>query len=102
MVYYGLSLSTSSLGVNDYVACFISGAVEITASLVSWYVIQKFGRRSSHSVFMVIGGLACLITTMLPLGVARTVIAMIGKFGLTAGFCIIYIYSGEIYPTVVR
>lgn len=102
MVYYGLSLSTSSLGVNDYVACFLSGAVEVPASLLSWYVIQKYGRRSSHSVFMVIGGLACLITTMLPLGVARTVIAMIGKFGLTAGFCIIYIYSGEIYPTVVR
>ena len=27
---------------------------------------------------------------------------MVGKFGMTIGFCIIYLWSAEIYPTSVR
>ncbi|XP_072014083.1 organic cation transporter protein-like [Amphiura filiformis] len=102
MVYYGLSLSTSGLGVNDYVAGFVSGAVEIPAILSGWFIIERWGRRNPHSIYMIVGGVACLITTMLPLGVYRTTVAMIGKFGLSAAFSIIYIYSAELFPTVVR
>ena len=36
------------------------------------------------------------------MGVARTVIAMIGKFCISASFAIIYVVSGEIFPTPVR
>lgn len=34
--------------------------------------------------------------------VVTTVLALIGKMGLTAGFSTIYIYSAELFPTVVR
>ena len=65
MTYYGLSLSTSELGVNDYVASFVSGAVEVPAILSSWFIIQRWGRRNPHSLYMIAGGVACLITIML-------------------------------------
>lgn len=31
-----------------------------------------------------------------------TVIAVIGKFSLAASFTIVYVYTAELYPTVVR
>lgn len=32
----------------------------------------------------------------------RTTLAMIGKFGITASLSIIYVYSAEVFPTVIR
>lgn len=34
--------------------------------------------------------------------VAVTIIAVIGKFSLAASFSIVYVYTAELYPTVVR
>lgn len=31
-----------------------------------------------------------------------TVIAVVGKFSLAAAFTIVYVYTAELYPTVVR
>ena len=62
LVYYGLSLSTSDLGVNVYVAFFISGAVEVPAYITSIFAVDYLGRRWSMFVYMVGGGIACLCT----------------------------------------
>lgn len=29
-------------------------------------------------------------------------LAMVGKFGITASFAVIYVYTAEIFPTVLR
>ncbi|XP_072020844.1 organic cation transporter protein-like [Amphiura filiformis] len=102
MVYYGLSLSTSGLGVNDYVAAFVSGAVEVPAYISCWFILDRFGRRLPLCIYMVGGGMACILAALLPPGVGRTVVAMIGKFGITASFSVVYIFSGELFPTPVR
>lgn len=65
MVYYGLSLGTSSLGVNDYVAAFVSGAVEFPAYLSCWFVVDRFGRRLPLCLYMVGGGVACLLSALI-------------------------------------
>ena len=65
LVYHGLSLSTSTLGSNDYVAFFVSGAVEIPSYILMIFVAERWGRRPSMCTFMIIGGFACLISTFL-------------------------------------
>ncbi|XP_072178172.1 organic cation transporter protein-like [Diadema setosum] len=102
LVYYGLSLSTSDLGVNDYVAFFISGGVEIPAIISGMFAIEYIGRKWSTFGYMVFGGVACLCTIFTPLGAWRTTVAMLGKFGIAASFAIIYVYSAELFPTPVR
>ncbi|XP_077977753.1 organic cation transporter protein-like [Glandiceps talaboti] len=106
LVYYGLSLNTSNLGGDDYLNAFISGAVEIPAYAISLYIQETFlGRRWSLFVTMVLGGVACILTLAVPdceyqwIGVT---LAMIGKFGISASFAIIYVFSAELYPTPVR
>ncbi|XP_038075653.1 organic cation transporter protein-like [Patiria miniata] len=102
MVYYGLSLSTSALGVDDYLAAFVSGAIEIPSYLFCWYMMDRFGRRITLVAFYIFGGVFCLTTIFIPLGAARAAVAMFGKFAITAAFGHIYIYSLEIYPTIIR
>lgn len=41
-------------------------------------------------------------TSTLDLSIIRTVLAMTGKFGITASLSIIYVYSAEVFPTVIR
>ncbi|XP_038075652.1 organic cation transporter protein-like [Patiria miniata] len=102
MVYYGLSLSTSALGVDDYLAAFVFGAIEIPSNLFCWYVMNRFGRRITLVAFYIFGGVFCLITIFIPLGAARAAVALLGKFAISAAFSHIYIYSLEIYPTIIR
>ncbi|KAK2921307.1 hypothetical protein Q8A73_000792 [Channa argus] len=103
LVYYGLSLGVSRLGTNLYLSQFVFGLIEIPArSLV--LVILPYSRRLSQSGFLVIGGLACLLMLVVPADHPNvlTGLAMAGKFGITASFAVIYVYTAEIFPTVLR
>ncbi|XP_071955281.1 organic cation transporter protein-like isoform X2 [Antedon mediterranea] len=102
MVYYGLSLSTSDLGIDPYIAFMLSGLIEIPAYIISILAIDYFGRRIILSIVMITGGVACFLTIFFEPGIIRLIVAMIGKFGLTSAFGIVYIYSAELFPTPVR
>ncbi|XP_071956984.1 organic cation transporter protein-like [Antedon mediterranea] len=102
LVYYGLSLSTASLGGRDYLAFILSGVVEIPAYIVAIPAIGTFGRKRVLCAFMILGGVACLTTVWVPMGWGRTTMSLIGKFGIAASFGIIYVFSAELYPTPVR
>ncbi|XP_023218037.1 organic cation transporter protein-like [Centruroides sculpturatus] len=103
-IYFGLSLNTNDLGGNPFINFFIAGAIEFPAYVVSIFVIRIFGRRIPQMATMVIGGMACVLT--IPIGDdllwLKISLAMIGKFCITASFGIVYVFSAEIYPTVVR
>ncbi|XP_042363083.1 solute carrier family 22 member 13 [Plectropomus leopardus] len=103
LVYYGLSLGVSRLGTNLYLTQFVFGVVEIPArSLV--LLVLPFSRRLSQSGFLAVGGLACLLMLAVPADhpSVLTALAMVGKFGITASFAVIYVYTAEIFPTVLR
>ena len=62
LVYYGLSLSTSDLGSDPYVAFFLSGLVEVPAYIWVTFGIEWLGRKPNLSALLVLGGVACLAT----------------------------------------
>uniref|UniRef100_A0A665TBC8 Solute carrier family 22 member 6-B-like n=1 Tax=Echeneis naucrates TaxID=173247 RepID=A0A665TBC8_ECHNA len=103
LVYYGLSLGVSRLGTNLYLTQFVFGLVEIPArSLV--LLVLPCSRRLSQSGFLAVGSLACLLMLTVPADNSNvlTGLAMMGKFGITASFAVIYVYTAEIFPTVLR
>ncbi|XP_078124183.1 solute carrier family 22 member 6-B [Sander vitreus] len=103
LVYYGLSLGVSKLGTNLYLTQFVFGLIEIPArSLV--LLVLPFSRRLSQSGFLAVGGLACLLMLAVPADHPNvlTALAMVGKFGITASFAVVYVYTAEIFPTVLR
>ncbi|XP_060756839.1 solute carrier family 22 member 13-like [Neoarius graeffei] len=104
LVYYGISLNVGNFGVNIYLTQLIFGIAEIPARLSCYPLIERFGRKKSQSAVLLLGGTACLVILAIPAEypVVVTVIAVLGKFSLAASFTIVYVYTTELYPTVVR
>jgi MFS family permease len=107
LVYYGLSLNTGKLFGNPFLVLFIVGLVEYPSYILVVLLMDRLGRRSLLSTLMLLGGFSCVIAAYIPkdgLGgsMSVTAIVMIGKFFIAGSFAIIYNYTAELFPTVVR
>ncbi|XP_055575860.1 solute carrier family 22 member 15-like isoform X2 [Falco biarmicus] len=107
-VYYGLTLNAGELRGNLYLNVALSGLVEVPAFPLCMFFIEKSwsGRRKTMTSFLVFAGLACIFTMVLPtnagLLLSPTLLALCGKMMVSAAFNIVYIYTSELYPTVLR
>ncbi|CAJ1082090.1 solute carrier family 22 member 13-like [Xyrichtys novacula] len=103
-LYYGLSLNVGSFGLDIYLTQLIFGFVEIPANLSALVFSQVAGRKKCISFFAIFGGATCLAVLAIPkeLPVVTTCIAVFGKMAAAASFGTAYIYTPELYPTVLR
>ncbi|KAI1286803.1 Organic cation transporter protein [Halotydeus destructor] len=106
-VYYGISLNIGDFGGDLFWNFFIAGAVEFPSYFFCMYIMKHVGRRPLLGIKMYGAGFACLAIIFFvgdkdKYQLLITVFAMIGKFCITSSFGIIYVYSAEIYPTVLR
>ncbi|KAG1693180.1 Organic cation transporter 1 [Nymphon striatum] len=104
LVYYGLTVNVGDLNGNVYIHFTLSGIVELPAYLLTILVMLKFGKRSPTSCAFFIGGISLLLTLIVPkkLTWLLVTLSMIGKFGISASFVMTYVYSSELFPTVIR
>ncbi|XP_036170415.1 solute carrier family 22 member 5 isoform X2 [Myotis myotis] len=102
--YFGLSLDTPNLHGDAYVNCFLSAVVEVPAYVLAWLLLRHLPRRYSMATALFLGGSVLLFVQLVPpdLYYLSTVLVMVGKFGVTAAFSMVYVYTAELYPTVVR
>ena len=104
--YYGLTLNISNLAGNKYLNFFISGTLEIFILTVTMYILNRFGRRRPLCVYCVIAGTALIIAGVLPkydnVQEIVTALAIGGRMFLTGNFANIFIFTSEIYPTMIR
>ncbi|GAB1296069.1 Solute carrier family 22 member 21 [Apodemus speciosus] len=102
--YFGLSLDTPNLNGNIYVNCFLLAAVEVPAYVLAWLLLQHVTRRYSMAGSLFLGGSVLLIVQLVPsdLHYLSTILLMVGKFGITSAYSMVYVYTAELYPTVVR
>ncbi|XP_033124964.1 organic cation transporter protein-like [Anneissia japonica] len=110
LVYYGLSLNSSSLAGNRFVNFFIIGVADVAAHLFTLWALPRFARRRLALVFHVIASVGCVLTTAIPqetddgkdLTILIIAVAFIGKCCITVTFALVWVYTSEIYPTVIR
>ncbi|XP_025907723.1 solute carrier family 22 member 13-like isoform X1 [Nothoprocta perdicaria] len=104
LAYYGISLNVTNFGLDIYLTQLAFGAVEIPARASCILLLQWFGRKKCQGFLLLLSGLVCLIITGIPedLPVVITVLAIIGKFATSASFSTSYVYTAELFPTVVR
>ncbi|XP_041803537.1 solute carrier family 22 member 15 [Chelmon rostratus] len=108
LVYYGLTLGAGQTSGSRYVNVAMYGLVELPAYPLCIYFINKHwaGRRKSMASFLCLAGSACLCTTLIPENAGAllsvTTLALLGKLMVSAAFNIAYVYTSELYPTVIR
>ncbi|XP_027963007.1 solute carrier family 22 member 13 isoform X2 [Eumetopias jubatus] len=102
--YFGLSLQVGDFGLDIYLTQLVFGAIEVPARYSSIFMMQWLGRKWSQMLTLVLGGLMCIAIVFVPadLPVVVTVLAVVGKFATAAGFTISYVYTAELFPTVIR
>lgn len=102
--YYALTLNTSNLHGDPYINCFISGVTEIPAYTIALIMLKYLARRICQSSTLFVGGIMILCVHLIPMNLPSigVFLEMLGKFGITAAFCIVYTVSSELFPTVIR
>jgi len=103
--YYGLTLAAAATGYDIFTGTALSGLVELPAVLLTYWLIQKGGRRVALCTFMIGSGFSCLTIQYLQgerLAHLSSSFALLGKMCIAASFKTAYILSGEIFATTIR
>uniref|UniRef100_A0A8C3PD32 Major facilitator superfamily (MFS) profile domain-containing protein n=1 Tax=Chrysemys picta bellii TaxID=8478 RepID=A0A8C3PD32_CHRPI len=102
--YYGLAMDLQNFSVNIFLIQLVSGAVDFPAKFISVLTIGFIGRRFTQALTLILAGLSVLANIFVPqdLKTLRTVLAVVGKGCLAASFNCVYLYTSELYPTVIR
>ncbi|XP_046545766.1 solute carrier family 22 member 6-A-like [Haliotis rubra] len=109
--YYGLTFKITSLAGNKYLNFFIGACVEMLAYLMDIYIMVKVKRRVAIISFALLAAVTCIIAGALPPGetdsgvdmtLVSTGFAIVGRFAVGGLFSLIFMYTSEVYPTVIR
>ena len=101
MVYYGLSLNVGSLSGSIYMNTFISGIVEFPSHAFAQVCVDILGRQNTLFLLMGTAAVGVLSSAMFR-GSTQVLVSMIGRFGIAGSFNMIYLYTTELFPTIVR
>uniref|UniRef100_A0A5S6QYI4 MFS domain-containing protein n=1 Tax=Trichuris muris TaxID=70415 RepID=A0A5S6QYI4_TRIMR len=103
-VYYALSINPSFLGGNLNESFIIGGFLEMPCLFLILLSINRLGRR----LILIAGFLLCtfLIFITLLIGndqeTCKMVLVLLAKSALSGVYAVIYVYTSELFPTVVR
>ena len=107
MVYYGLALNVKNLGGSLYINFALASLIELPSFAVTQFLLSWLGRR--RTLFFLLLGASCscfLCMCLLSRGrqnvTAISMTALGGRFCISASFAVLYVYSAELFPTVVR
>lgn len=106
--YFGILLNTPALPGNIYMNLFFTSAVETVANVVVMCVVNRMGRRKPICCLLMISGISNLLAleVFYPGIKSRYILmlvwTMIGRFGITGSYNMLYLLLAEIFPTTVR
>ncbi|KAH9323186.1 hypothetical protein KI387_017825 [Taxus chinensis] len=118
LIYYGLNLNVVNLSTSIYISVFLNGICEMPAYAITAILLQKLGRLAMLVSTMLLSGL-CAVTGSVISGILnggegssnsmhiflsrmQLGCGLVGIFGMAATYNLLYIYTAELFPTVVR
>ncbi|KAJ4976097.1 hypothetical protein NE237_001203 [Protea cynaroides] len=106
VVYYGLSLNVVNLKTNLYLNVLLNAVAEMPAFTLTAILLDRFGRRPLAIGTLWFSGLFCLVGSVVKnygvWKVVRMVCGVFGIFGVAGTYNLLFIYTTELFPTVVR
>ncbi|XP_044083942.1 solute carrier family 22 member 4 [Neovison vison] len=102
--YFALSLNAPNLHGDAYLNCFLSALIEVPAYITAWLLLRKLPRRYIIAGVLFLGGGVLLLIQFIPAdyNFLSIGLVMLGKFGITSAFSMLYVFTAELYPTPVR
>ncbi|XP_040579995.1 solute carrier family 22 member 7 isoform X2 [Lepeophtheirus salmonis] len=109
--YYGITYSIPDLSGDIHLNFMIGGGIELAAYLFAFVVFNGFGRKYPLVCYLFVSGLICISIVIIKKFVSPKSVdtqglsiglALMGKATVVSSFCGIFIYSSELFPTVLR
>lgn len=121
-------MNISGFGLNVYLTQFIYAAIEVPAKLMVYFLLRVIGRKTCQAGTLLVTGTCIAINIFLSKGCKsvtffipfepflswrtftflvdlwhlRSVVAIIGKGFSEASFTTAFLYTTELFPTVIR
>ncbi|XP_045769650.1 organic cation transporter protein-like isoform X1 [Maniola jurtina] len=101
--FFGVSQYIGHVSGNIFTNVAISAAILVPGTLISIYANRILGRKITLISSNCITGLSCLLIIVVPSSTAsHLTLGCIGLWGMSISFATVYLYAGELFPTVVR
>uniref|UniRef100_A0A672UP27 Solute carrier family 22 member 7 n=1 Tax=Strigops habroptila TaxID=2489341 RepID=A0A672UP27_STRHB len=98
--YYGMSMNLTGFGLNMYLSQFVFGIIEIPAKMIMYVLVNRIGRRQSQAWSLILTGLC--IGAICGTRLLMWAIAVMGKGFSESAFTNVFLYTSELYPTILR
>ncbi|CAD5111215.1 DgyrCDS547 [Dimorphilus gyrociliatus] len=106
LVYYGLSMGSGNFSPNIYINEGLGGLIELPAYVLVYLLLDRLGRKILLAAALIISAVSSFVLFFLTYNNISNWttfgLATIGKLMISGSFCIAYIYSAELFPTIVR
>ncbi|XP_043787651.1 organic cation transporter protein-like isoform X2 [Apis laboriosa] len=95
---------------NRHIVFALGGALEIATYVFLYFILSRYGRRLSMSAYQSITGAICILLAAIiilsnpttAIDLTKTIILLLGRIAVMSTVSITYLYTVEIFPTVVR
>ena len=103
-IYYGLNVRSVAMGGNKYLNFTLVNLSQLPAAILSYYLMHYAGRKISLCAAMILSSVSCIACELLPPDQTAwgLVFVILGKFGISISFSILYVYTSEMFPTNLR
>ncbi|XP_072494997.1 solute carrier family 22 member 10-like [Notamacropus eugenii] len=102
MLFYGLSLDLQNLGSNIQMLQILLGVSTFLSRLGVLFLMNHLGRQTISVACLLLAGLLILATALLPQGILRAALTMLGISCIVASISTFGIHFTELLPTEVR
>ena len=102
MIYYGMPLNVGNLTTNSYLSVAYNAFAELPSSLVTFFCIENFNRRSSTLISTTLSGLCSILCVFLQAEELKMAAEVVSFFSACTAVNIAMVYSIELFPTCLR
>lgn len=104
MCFFGVTVYTGLLAGNIFINVAVTAAIELPATVVCIFAMKLYGRRKPLMAVNFISGIALISIAFVDEKNIVPLIALVslGIIGISIAFIIVYLFAGEMFPTVVR
>ncbi|XP_058448304.1 organic cation transporter protein isoform X2 [Malaya genurostris] len=104
LAFFGVAQYVGHAGGNIYANVAIGAALELPGTVFCIYMMKAYGRKKTLIISNTLTGLTMLAIAFVPESVTwvNVGLASVGLIGMSISFPTVYLYAGELFPTVVR
>lgn len=102
--FFGVAQFMGQLGGDIFLNVALSAAVQIPGTFISIWTMNTWGRRNTLMASNALTGAACILIAFIPANPIwpRVLLGCVGMLGMSIAFPTVYIFAGELFPTVIR